>query len=418
MFGRKKHEVLVVGAGPVGSFAALALARRGVRVEVIDRAWSSGTRSYALALHADALRLLEQADALGSVLERAHRVRRVGLYEGKDRRAEMRIADLPEDHSFLAVIRQDALEAELEKQLRAAGVKIKWSHELTGLEQDGQRVRTHLDRLAKDSIGYVVQHTEWVVTKSWDEEFAFVIGADGHASRVRRTLDIASRQVVDTTDFAVFEFHTDADLGDEMRLILDDHGANVVWPLPGGYCRFSFQIPVQARDEDTREKSRELVMPGEGYGDELSVEHLRELLAARTPWFSGGIDGIRWSDFVRFEGRLADSFGHGRVWLAGDAGHMTGPAGIQSMNVGLREAWDLGNHLADILQDRATPAVLEDYGQARTREWRRLLGLEGGLRATAHTDPWIASQRHLLPSCIPASGADYARLAAQLGLEA
>lgn len=418
MFGHKKHDVLVVGAGPVGLFAALALAKRGVKVEIVDREWCSGTRSYALALHAESLRLLEQAGALGNVLERAHRVRRIGLYQGHDRRAEMRISDLPEDHSFVAVIRQDEFEVELEKQLRAAGVKVHWSHEVNELRQDSQHVTARLHRLAKDSIGYVVQHTDWVVSKAWDETFPFVIGADGHASRVRRALDIENRKVADTIDFAVFEFRTDADAVDEMRLVLDDDSTNVLWTLPGGYCRWSFQIPVQTIRDDTREKSREMVMPGQGYDAELDADHLRQLIAQRAPWFKGSIDGIRWSAFVRFEGRLADSFGSGRVWLAGDAGHLTGPAGVQSMNVGLREGWDLAQRIADILQKQTPVATLEQYGAERIKEWRQLLGLEGGLRSGPRTDPWIAARRQRLPPCIPASGADYARLAAQLGLEA
>lgn len=418
MFFHKKPDVLVVGAGPVGLFAALALTKRGVRVEIVDREWRSGTRSYALALHAASLRLLEQAGVFANVMERAQRVRKIGLYQGNQRHAEMRISDLAEDHSFLAVIRQDELEEALEKALRAAGVKVLWNHELAELHQDSEHVTARLNRMAQDSVGYVVQHTAWVVSKVYDERIPFVIGADGHSSHVRRALGINFPSVVDATDFAVFEFRTDADLGDEMRIVLDDDTTNLVWGLPGGYCRWSFQIPIHQMDDDTREKSRELAMPGESYESELTVQHLRELIAQRAPWFKGSIDGIRWSSFVRFEGRLADSFGRGRVWLAGDAGHMTGPAGIQSMNVGMREVGDLAERIANILHKRAPLTTLDEYGASRSAEWRQLLGLAGGLRAGAGTTPWIAARRHRLPPCIPASGADYERLAAQLGLQA
>ena len=51
-------DVLVVGAGPVGMMAALALAERGVRVRIIDQYRRAALHSYALALHPGSLRLL------------------------------------------------------------------------------------------------------------------------------------------------------------------------------------------------------------------------------------------------------------------------------------------------------------------------------------------------------------------------
>ena len=55
-----RSEVLVVGAGPVGLFAALSLAKRGVRVQVVDTGVWPCQHSYALALHPQTLALLEK----------------------------------------------------------------------------------------------------------------------------------------------------------------------------------------------------------------------------------------------------------------------------------------------------------------------------------------------------------------------
>lgn len=419
MFGRKEPaEVLVVGAGPVGLFAALVLARRGIRVQVVDSQWQTTSRSYACAIHADSLGRLGELGLLPRILDKAYRVRSVKLLEGAECRAEMLISRLTEDHSFLAVMRQSDFEKLLENALNDAGVKVGWSYEASGLAPRADGVEVTLDKLSKESRGYAVSHTEWTVSKSTKGEFPFVIGADGHASRVRRSLSVGFPEVGEALDFAAFEFRTDADLGHAMRLVLDEDATSLCWPLPGGYCRWSFQVPRSDTSWDTREKDRLAVQLGYGPLTSVKEETLKQLLAERAPWFKGSMESIHWRTVVRFERRLADSFGSGRVWLAGDSAHLTGPAGIHSMNVGLREAQDLAEIIADILRDGRSVEDLEAYNRDRRGEWRYLLGMEEGLAPTSTTDPWVAARSERLLPCIPASGNNLAQLANQLGLEA
>jgi 2-polyprenyl-6-methoxyphenol hydroxylase-like FAD-dependent oxidoreductase len=419
IFRRKEPaEVLVVGAGPVGLFAALVLAKRGVRVRIVDSQWRTTSRSYACALHADSLARLEEFGLLPEILEEAYRIRSFRLLEGSECKAEMHISELVEDHSFLAVMRQSRFEQLLEKALDDAGVKIDWSYEATGLAPRADGVNVTLDKLSKESGGYAVPHSEWVVSKSKDTEFPFVIGADGHASRVRRALGIEFPEVGEAQDFASFEFKTNTDLGHSMRLVMDEDATSLCWPLPKGFCRWGFQIPRTDTSWDTRGKDRLPVQLGYGPLAAVKEDSLHKLLTERAPWFKGSMDTIYWRTVVRFERRLADSFGSGRVWLAGDAGHITGPAGVQSMNVGLREARDLAETIARILKGQGTMEDLEAYNRQRRAEWRFMLGMEEGLASTSETDPWIAARRERLLPCIPASGQDLAQLAKQLGLEA
>jgi 2-polyprenyl-6-methoxyphenol hydroxylase-like FAD-dependent oxidoreductase len=417
MFSRRKPEVLVVGAGPVGQFTALALAKREVPVRIIERDWRTATRSYALGLHAGTLRLMDELGVLGSVLERARRVRKVGLYDHSGRRAELRISDLAEDHSFLVVLPQDELETILSGALEKCGVKIEWSHQAAGIEQGPDGCKVGIEKLSKESTGYVVQHTEWVVGKRKVMEVPFVIGADGHDSAVRRGLEIGFPAVGDAVEFAVFEFRTDADLGDEMRVSLDADTTSVCWPLPGGCCRFSLQKPVDDPDWDTREKDRNVVQVGSETFPLLTEQRLLELLQEQAPWFRGNVGGIRWRMMVRFERRLVESFGRGRVWLLGDAAHLTGPIGVQSMNAGFLEAVELADAIAAALQGKGSSVAFENYDERRRRLWQQLLGVTPALTASAGTDPWVADRTDRLVSCIPAFGADFARLAAQIGLQ-
>ena len=417
MFNHKKPQVLVVGAGPVGLFTALALTQRGIRVQVVDKEPCTSTHSYALALHAATLRLLEQEGALTEVLERAYRVRSIAIYDDTRRRAEMRIADLAEDHSFLAVLPQNMIEDHLLRILDRRGVKVEWSHEVSQLEPCGDHVDVLIDRLALDTLGYSVQHSEWVVAKSKRHHVPFVVGADGHSSLVRRRMDIEFPTVGATSSFAVFEFKTNLDLGDQMHLVLGERTTNACWPMADGFCRWSFELPNEGAEWFERNKDRELIQIATEQDPELDEARLRKLLAERAPWWRGSIGGIRWRMAVHFERRLASSFGRDRVWLLGDAGHVTGPVGMHSMNVGFREGAQLAKALAGALQGTAAGQALESYDSSRREEWCGLLGIEEVLRARPETDPWLAANKDRLVGCIPASGADLTRIAGQLGFE-
>jgi len=272
--------------------------------------------------------------------------------------------------------------------------------------------------LSFQEIGYAVAHTARVVSRSTEVRPEFLIGADGHHSLVRRALEIDFPQVGPTQDFAVFEFWSEADSGGELRVVFNERDTNVLWPLPGGRYRWSFELPDFRPADDRIVRGRVFVGLGSSRFPVLEAARLHELIAERAPWFEGGIDDIAWRMAVRFEKRLAASFGRDRVWLAGDAGHMTGPVAAQSMNVGIREAFDLAETLAGILRDGAGEEGLARYGDARLAEWRALLGVEDSLTPGNGADAWVRSRIGRILPCLPASGRDLEELAGQLGLAA
>jgi 3-(3-hydroxy-phenyl)propionate hydroxylase len=417
MFGTTNPEVLVVGAGPVGLFSALRLAKAGVRIEIIDRDWRTGAHSYALALHPWSLGLLRELGLVDRIPDEAYPVRTVGIYDGADRRAELKVPDRDDQTGFVAAMRQDVLEKLLEDELKRHGVKVLWNHELSHLAAAGERMVATVDKMAKESVGYAVAHTEWIVAGSEKLRVPLVIGADGHRSMVRRSLGIDYQSVGQAEHFAVFEFKTSFDPDHEMQVVLDDRATSVLWPLADGYCRWSFQLADYTAEEMTRKKECVAVQVGAARFPVLTQASLRMLLAQRAPWFDGTVEDIRWRMVVRFERRLASALGSGRGWLAGDAVHMTGPAGMQSMNVGLREAEDLTTIIAGQARNGPSTEPLEAYSDRWLHRWRFLMGLEGGLKPREKTDPWIAHNAARLLPCLPASGDDLADLAGQLKLD-
>lgn len=415
MHAHQGPEVLVIGAGPVGLFAALALTTRGVSVQIVDREWRTGAHSYALALHPSSLRLLAELGLAERVLSQACRVEKLGLFDGRELRQELSLAALEEPYPFLAVLPQDALERILETALAELGVEVQWNHEVAALVPQADHVAVTLQKLEKESVGYAVAHTEWVVAQQTEWKVPWVLGADGHRSQVRRALGIEFAEVRPVQNFAVFEFRTSRDLAPQMQLSLSQGLVNVLWPLPDGFCRWSFQLGDVSLPISSRQKRRVMVEIGSAEYPLLETSHLEAMLAQRAPWFPGHVQELRWQIAVRFESRLARRFGQGRMWLLGDAAHTTGPAGMQSMNAGLHEAAELGQQLAAILHGQASRESLEDYHLHQTAQWRHLLGLEGGLQPSDQTAPWLSDYRETLLSCLPATGEDLTALAGQLG---
>jgi 2-polyprenyl-6-methoxyphenol hydroxylase-like FAD-dependent oxidoreductase len=416
VLGVSRTEVLVVGAGPTGLVAALRLAERGVPVELIEEAWRPAGHSYALALHARSLELLRELGLAEQLIQAGQRLDTLAIFEGAERRAMLRLGPGVAHSPFVLALPQSALEDLLARKLAERGVHVRWSHRLSGLEARADRVVASVQRLQKESTGYAVARTEWAVEKTLEVEASFVIGADGHRSLVRRALGLPFDEAGPSEVFAVLECAADGTSADELRLVLDERTLSALWPLPGNRARWSLALEAPEVGADDRFKSRLTTMLGERFFHHLDDARLRELVRERAPWFDPSLREIGWSIEVRFERRLVSEFGRGRVWLAGDAAHLTGPVGMQSMNAGLHEASDLATRVADIRRGDGGLDRLEEYGRQCASAWRFLLGREGRLRTGPATPDFVTRNAGRLLPCLPAIGPELAPLAAQLGL--
>jgi 2-polyprenyl-6-methoxyphenol hydroxylase-like FAD-dependent oxidoreductase len=76
---------------------------------------------------------------------------------------------------------------------------------------------------------------------------------------------------------------------------------------------------------------------------------------------------VEWVDINiwRRQSVLAESYGGGRVFLAGDAVHQVSPTGALGMNTGLGDAIDLGWKLAAVIQGWGGPRLLASYDRER-----------------------------------------------------
>jgi NADPH-dependent dioxygenase len=412
MFGRRKSEALVVGAGPVGLFAAAALELRGVRTDVVDAVWEAAGHSYAVALHPHTLGLLDDLGLAHPLIESGHRVDRLVFYDRSAPRLRVELANVSATFPYILIVNQGALELSLLDYLKDRGRRVSWNHSMSSLTPAADRVVVQIDRLDKQSTGYGVSSTSWAIDHSEDRSYSYVFGADGNQSLVRRSLGILDETFGEPEVHAVFEFQGYHERTRELCVVIDDNQADVLWPLSGGRFRWMFRLG--ASDEVDHLLQRQAGRFAEGR-HQLGREMLLQLLAERAPWFSSDVGELEWSTLVRFQRRRAATFAERRCVLLGDAAHRSGPVGVHSLNFGLREAHDAAALVAGILQGHVRPKHMRTYDKRRRQEWDALLHLEDSFVPRAAAPPWTLDNSAALLACLPAAGGDLPALADQMG---
>lgn len=384
---------------------------------IIDREPRPAARSYACALHPHTLKLLERSGLAREIIAQGLQVGTFAFFDGRNRTAELKISDPGGEFPFLLILPQSALERVLEQRLRERGVSVNWNHRFAGCTEEEHQVSVNIEELAGTSTGYIVPHWETVVANRAMVRAQFLLGTDGFNSSVRQQLGLEYERINGPETFAVYEFVADPRAASEVRVVIDDLTTNVLWPLGENRYRWAFQLqPGEARDFPSKE--RRAVHLDDTETDERVRESIRKTVERRAPWFASEIKQISWCSDAAFERRLVKSFGRHRCWLAGDAAHQTGPVGVQSMNAGFCEGKRLAGALKKILREQAPPELLgTGYGQEQTNEWRRLLGIKGGLKARPDADEWVKERAARLLPCLPGCGEDLSRLAAQLKLD-
>ncbi|NGY64152.1 monooxygenase [Lentzea sp. NEAU-D13] len=365
--------VIVVGAGPVGLFAALALRAHRLPVVLLeaDPASRHRTGSRALYVHGKSLALLEStSEGLGAELASRGvlwNVRRT-LYRGREVYArEFPPHDRSRGLPPFTSLRQSETERVLLDACAKAGVDVRWSH----------------------PVSEVVAHSDGVTVATDDGQTwsgSHVVGADGARSTVRKCTGT-------TLDGSAAEgFHVVVDVADEPgtppsleRVMHYEHPAAegrgvLVVPYAKG-----FQVDVQSRAGDSPEV---IASPQE-------VLRWLPALIGPTP-----VERVTAISVYRFLQLIADDFTdpHRRVLLVGEAAHLFPPFGARGMNSGFVDAHAAADAIA---AGRRSPAANSDA----------VTGFATARRAAAEVNSAAAGAalRHLRP---PSTAARLRRRAA------
>lgn len=372
-------------------------------MEVVERDDRPGTHSYALALHPFVQERLDHWGVGKELRDYGLAIKRLEFCDREGVQARLPYTSVPGFEDGLLTVGQDHLEQMLAHLLEQRGVPVHWSYRLADLQPADSGVEATLEHLVEAMSGYAMARMELQVEKEIRKKADYVVGADGHFSLCRRKQGLGFPKIGPTQSFAVFEFKTDADLDGAAKLVFHPDGSSILWPLPGGYCRWGFEIDESVAAQYTRDKDRLMMQVGSQGYSVLEDAMLEELLNKRAPWFRGSIGDFRWRMIVRFEKRLVEEFGKHRVWLAGDAAHLAPPVGMQSMNIGIREGAQLADALAAVMKGEKGTEALDAYAADRLREWRSLMGVDVSLKPRTDTVPLLAENAESLLGCLPAS---------------
>ncbi len=350
------HPVILVGSGPIGLTLANLLGTMGVGCLLVERNPTTVQEPRAVSIDDESLRTMQAAGVVDEVLRFV--VPGYGSHyytPGRVTFAKVEPVGRPYGYPRRNAFRQPILEGQLKAALgRFSGTATLYGWRMDRYEASADRVTLHLlgpeDEARQVTCDYLV-------------------GCDGAASRVREQQGVHLAGTTFDERWLILDLENNENTVTHTEVFCDRRRPCITLPGPDRTRRYEFKL-----------------LPGETDADMLDPAMVATLLGTH------GADPnatLRRKVVYRFHARVAPQWSFGRVFLAGDAAHLTPPFAGQGMNSGIRDAQNLAWKLAAVLDGRAGPALLDTYEQERKDHIWQMIGLALRMGRVMSPPSWL-----------------------------
>lgn len=344
---RDETEVLVVGGGPVGMALALDLAQRGVGCMVIDGGDGQVHHPKVSTIGPRSMELFRRWGIAGEIrgagwpgdhpLDIAW-VTQVGGYE------------IYRFERGTAVDRPEFRHTPEPDQICPAHWLNPLLMKAVGTNPDGPlRLRHRVDGFDQDDDGVTASITDMTTGESFTVRADYLVACDGATSPIRTACGIEAPARHEAQVFRNILFRA-PELAEQ--LAVRGRRSALVY-----FLMLSASLRYPLRSLDGRDMFNMVVSGDTAPYDSLSL--VKDAIAFETP-----VELVSDSTW-HLTHRVADSYRHGRVFLAGDAAHTLSPSGGFGLNTGIGDAADLGWKLAAQLSGWAGAEMLTSYETER-----------------------------------------------------
>jgi 3-(3-hydroxy-phenyl)propionate hydroxylase len=333
------HPVVIVGAGPIGMTAALALARHGVKSVLLDRKDTFNDGSRAICIARPSMHILERIGAVAPFLAKSLGWRFGRSYYRGTQIFRLEMAH-PESEKYLPMynLQQQYIEKFLHDSVAACPlIDMRWQSEMAAIVPGNDGVT--LD-IATPSGNYRLDAN-------------YVLAADGARSPIRTMLGLRLKGENYEGRYVIADIRMDHDFPTERRAFFDPSGN------PGG------TVLIHKQPDDLWRVDYQL-KEGESEEEALREENIRARVTAILadighikPW------ELEWWSVYSANTLCLDDYRHGRVFFIGDAAHIVPIFGVRGLNNGLADADNIAWKLARMLQDNAADSLLDSYSPER-----------------------------------------------------